>query len=85
MFAKKLLAISGTLSCALTVSAANAQTQVAFIGGTTMCHLMVGGADAVTDDAHPVAEQLQSFETCFANVVTTINEWVMNVDAVPIP
>jgi hypothetical protein len=123
MFAKKLLAIAGTLSCALTVSAANAQTPVAFIGGTTMyqwqdsgifggspayqwegygfkvfgptgpcvetnealsalqgiiasgtkpvIHLMVGGADAATDDTHTVAQQLQSFETCFANVVTT--------------
>jgi hypothetical protein len=123
MFAKKLLAIAGTLSCALTVSAANAQTQVAFIGGTTMykwqdsgifggspayqwqgygfkvfapigpcvetnealsalqgiiaggtkpvIHLMVGAADAATDDTHTVAQQLQSFETCFANVVTT--------------
>src|SRR5271163_2134307 len=36
MFAKKLLMIAGTLSCALTVSAANAQTKVAFIGGPTM-------------------------------------------------
>jgi len=123
MFAKKLLAIAGTLSGALTVSAAHAQSPVAFIGGTTMyqwqdsgifggspaykwegygfkvfgptgpcvetnealsalqviiasgekpvIHLMVGGADSVTDDAHPVSEQLQSFETCFANVVTT--------------
>jgi hypothetical protein len=123
MFAKKLLAIAGTLSCALTVGAANAQTPVAFIGGTTMyqwqdsgifggspayqwegygfkvfgptgpcvetnealsslqgiiasgakpvIHLMVGGADAATDDTHTVAQQLQSFETCFANVVTT--------------
>jgi hypothetical protein len=123
MFAKKLLSIAGTLSCALTVSAANAQIQVAFIGGTTMykwqdsgtfggspayqwegygfkvfaptgpcvetnealaalqgiiasgqkpvIHLMVGAADAATDDTHPVAQQLQSFETCFANVVTT--------------
>lgn len=123
MFGKKLLAIAGTLSCALAVSAANAQTTVAFIGGTNMyqwqnsgifggsagyqweadgfkvfgptgpcvetnealtalqgiiasgkkplIHLMVGGADAATDDAHPVAEQLQAFETCFANLITT--------------
>jgi hypothetical protein len=123
MSAKKLLAIASTLSCALTVSAANAQTPVAFIGGTTMyqwqdsgifggssayqwegygfkvlgpigpcvetnealsalqgiiasgkkpvIHLMVGGADAATDDVHTIAEQLETFETCFANVVTT--------------
>jgi len=123
MFAKKLLAIAGTLACALTVAAANAQTPVAFIGGSTMyqwqdsgifggspayqwlgygfkvfspigpcvetnealaslqgiiasgakpvIHLMVGGTDAETDDTHTVAQQLQSFETCFANIVTT--------------
>jgi hypothetical protein len=123
MFAKKLLAIAGAVSCTLTVSAAIAQTPVAFIGGTTMykwqdsgvfggspayqwegygfkvfgptgpcietnealsalqviiasgqkpvIHLMVGADDAATDDVHTVAEQLQSFETCFANVVTT--------------
>ena len=123
MFAKKLLAIAGTLSGALTVSAAHAQSPVAFIGGTTMyqwqdsgifggspayqwegygfkvfgptgpcvetnealsalqgiiasgtkpvIHLMVGGADSAIDDTHTVAQQLQSFETCFANVVTT--------------
>ena len=123
MFANKLLAIAGTLSCALTVGAANAQTAVAFIGGSTMyrwqdsgifggspayqwqgygfkvfsptgpcvetnealsalqgiiasgtkpvIHLMVGGTDSAIDDYHTVAQQLQSFETCFANVVTT--------------
>jgi hypothetical protein len=59
VFAKKLLAIAGTLSCALTVSAAHAQTPVAFIGGTTIHFTTLSGA--------------------------TINEWVMQVDAVSIP
>jgi hypothetical protein len=33
MLAKRLLAITAIVSCTLTVSAANAQTPVAFIGG----------------------------------------------------
>jgi hypothetical protein len=43
MFAKKLLAIAGTLSCALTVGAANAETPVAFISGTTMYQWQASG------------------------------------------
>ena len=41
-------------------------------GQKPVIHLMVGADDAAnTNDANPVAWQLQSFETCFANVVNT--------------
>jgi hypothetical protein len=124
MFAKRLLSMAGILSCVLAISAANAQTSVAFIGGhitynwqnsgifagspayswegygfklntppgpcyetnealsalqgiiasgkKPVIHLMVGADDAAgTSNSDPVSAQLQSFETCFANVVTT--------------
>jgi hypothetical protein len=41
-------------------------------GKKPVIHLMVGADDAAgTSDSFPVSEQLQTFETCFANVVTT--------------
>jgi hypothetical protein len=41
-------------------------------GKKPVIHLMVGADDAFdTSDSNPVAWQLQSFETCFANVVNT--------------
>jgi hypothetical protein len=41
-------------------------------GKKPVIHLMVGADDASdTSDSYPVASQLQSFETCFANVVKT--------------
>lgn len=41
-------------------------------GKKPIIHLMVGADDAAdTSDSNPVAWQLQSFETCFANVITT--------------
>ncbi len=41
-------------------------------GKKPVIHLMVGADDAAdTDDANPVAWQLQSFETCFAKLVNT--------------
>lgn len=41
-------------------------------GKKPVIHLMLGADDAAdTSDSFPVSEQLQSFETCFDNVVTT--------------